>query len=73
MTGVDGPAVDPEVFKIEGRCCAIRLPGMTTLSGEGSLYKLTPEARGQLVRDGVFPLDNTASVSSEMDEKSEEK
>lgn len=67
MTESDGPAVDPDVFRVEGHCCAIRLPGMATLSGEGSLYKLTPDARAQLVRDGVLPSEDTVASSPNKD------
>lgn len=55
MVDVKGPAVDPDAFRVEGHCCAIRLPGVSKLEEGGALYRLTPEAQAQLVRDGVLP------------------
>lgn len=55
MSDIKGPSVDPATFRVEGHCCAIRLPGLATLEGGGTLYELTPEARAQLVKDGVLP------------------
>lgn len=69
MTDIKGPAVDPDVFRVEGHCCAIRLPGLATLGRDGSLYQLTPEARAQLIRDGVLPAGDAAVSSAENGEK----
>ena len=73
MTDIKGPSVDPEVFKVEGHCCAIRLPGLATLDGEGSLYNLTPEARAQLIKDGILSEADASIALSGIDNKSGEK
>lgn len=54
MTDIKGPAVDPESFRVEGHCCGIRLPVLKTLDGDGIRFELTPEARAELVAQGVL-------------------
>lgn len=65
-----GPAVDPEAFRVEGHCCAIRLPALSSLDGDGHLYRLTPEARAQLVREGVLPATDTTAATPAADNAS---
>jgi hypothetical protein len=55
MNEITGPAVDPEAFRVEGHCCGIRLPVLKTLTGQGIRFELTPEAKAQLVAEGVLP------------------
>lgn len=73
MVDVKGPAVDPDAFRVEGHCCAIRLPGMANLSGDGSLYRLTPEARAQLVREGVLPAADAKTALPRADIQADER
>ena len=55
MADIKGPTVDAEAFRAEGHCCGIRLPVLTTLTETGIPLELTPEARAQLVAEGVLP------------------
>lgn len=73
MSDVKGPAVDPDAFRVEGHCCAIRLPGMATLSSGGSLYQLTPEVRAYMVKEGILPLETAVSPPSAVDRETTEK
>lgn len=57
MSGIKGPAVDSEAFRVEGHCCGIRLPELQTLTEEGIPLQLTPEAKAQLVAEGVLPAE----------------
>lgn len=57
MSDIKGPAVDPEAFRVEGHCCGIRLPVMKTLTEDGIRFELTPEAKAQLIAEGVLPAD----------------
>jgi len=54
MTGIKGPAVDPEAFRVEGHCCGIRLPALQELTGEGIKFELSPETKAELVAAGVL-------------------
>ena len=53
MTGIKGPAVDPEAFRVEGHCCGIRLPVLKELTGQGIRFELSPEMKAELVADGA--------------------
>jgi hypothetical protein len=55
MTDLKGPAIDTEAFRAEGHCCGIRLPVLNTLTETGIPLVLTPEAKAQLVAEGVLP------------------
>lgn len=55
MADIKGPTVDIEAFRAEGHCCGIRLPTLNTLTETGIPLELTPEARAQLVAEGVLP------------------
>jgi hypothetical protein len=55
MADIKGPAVDTEAFRAEGHCCGIRLPALNTLTETGISLELTPEAKAQLVAEGVLP------------------
>jgi hypothetical protein len=55
MADIKGPAVDTEAFRAEGHCCGIRLPVLNTLTESGIPLELTPEARAQLIAEGVLP------------------
>jgi hypothetical protein len=55
MADIKGPTVDSEAFRAEGHCCGIRLPALNTLTETGIPLELTPEARAQLVAEGVLP------------------
>ncbi len=55
MADIKGPTVDTEAFRAEGHCCGIRLPALNTLTESGIPLELTPEARAQLIADGVLP------------------
>jgi hypothetical protein len=57
MSDIKGPAVDSEAFRVEGHCCGIRLPELQTLTEEGIPLQLTPEAKAQLVAEGVLPAE----------------
>ena len=59
MSYFKGPAVDPEAFRVAGHCCGIRLPVLKTLTDEdeGLRFELTPEARTQLVAEGLMRRD----------------
>jgi len=52
MTGIKGPAIDPEAFRVEGHCCGIRLPALKDLTGEGLRFEFSPETRAELVAAG---------------------
>jgi hypothetical protein len=54
MTGMKGPAVDPEAFRVEGHCCGIRLPVLKELAGEGIKFELSPEAKAEMIATGVL-------------------
>ena len=58
MTDIKGPTVDTEAFRAEGHCCGIRLRVLSTLTETGISLELTPEARAQLVAEGVLPDEN---------------
>jgi len=58
MSDTKGPAVDSDAFRVEGHCCGIRLPELQTLTEEGIPLQLTPEARAQLVAEGVLPAED---------------
>ena len=58
MADIKGPTVDIEAFRAEGHCCGIRLPVLNTLTETGIPLELTPEARAQLVAEGVLPDDS---------------
>ena len=58
MSDIKGPAVDSEAFRVEGHCCGIRLPELQALTEEGIPLQLTPEARAQLVAEGVLPAED---------------
>ena len=55
MADIKGPAVETEAFRAEGHCCGIRLPVLNTLTESGIPLQLTPEAKAQLVAEGVLP------------------
>ena len=55
MADVKGPTVDTEAFRAEGHCCGIRLPALNTLTEAGIPLELTPEAKAQLVAEGILP------------------
>ena len=55
MADIKGPTVDTEAFRAEGHCCGIRLPVLNTLTESGIPLQLTPEAKAQLVAEGVLP------------------
>lgn len=55
MNEIKGPAVDSEAFRVEGHCCGMRLPVLKTLTDRGIRFELTPEAKAQLVAEGVLP------------------
>jgi hypothetical protein len=55
MTDIKGPTVDTEACRAEGHCCGIRLPALNTLTETGIPLELTPEAKAQLVAEGVLP------------------
>jgi hypothetical protein len=55
MSDIKGPAVDSEAFRVEGHCCGIRLPVLRTLTDEGIRFELTPEAKAQLIAEGILP------------------
>ena len=58
MSGIKGPAVESEAFRVEGHCCGIRLPELQTLTEEGIPLQLTPEAKAQLIAEGVLPAED---------------
>jgi hypothetical protein len=58
MADIKGPTVDIEAFRAEGHCCGIRLPTLNTLTETGIPLELTPEARAQLVAEGVLPAES---------------
>jgi hypothetical protein len=58
MKDIRGPAGDPEAFRVEGHCCSIRLPVLTTLTDEGLRFELTPQARAELAVTGMRLPDN---------------
>lgn len=39
---------------MEGHCCGIRLPVLKTLDGDGIRFELTPEAKAELIAQGVL-------------------
>jgi len=55
MADIKGPTVDTEAFRAEGHCCGIRLPALNTLTESGIPLELTPEAKAQLVAEGILP------------------
>ena len=55
MADIVGPTVDADAFRAEGHCCGIRLPVLNTLTETGIPMVLTPEAKAQLVAEGVLP------------------
>ena len=55
MADIKGPTIDTEAFRAEGHCCGIRLPALNTLTETGIPLELTPEARAQLIAEGVMP------------------
>jgi hypothetical protein len=55
MADIKGPTVDTEAFRAEGHCCGIRLPALNTLTETGIPLELTPEAKAQLIAEGVLP------------------
>jgi len=55
MADIKGPTVDTEAFRAEGHCCGIRLPALNTLTEAGIPLELTPEAKAQLVAEGILP------------------
>ena len=55
MADINGPAVDTEAFRAEGHCCGIRLPVLNTLTESGIPLEITPEAKAQLIAEGVLP------------------
>jgi hypothetical protein len=63
MSDIKGPAVDSAAFRVEGHCCGIRLPELQTLTEEGIPLQLTPEAKAQLVVEGVLPADDRPDPS----------
>jgi hypothetical protein len=54
MADIKGPAIDADAFRAEGHCCGIRLPVLNTLTESGIPLQLTPEAKAQLVAEGVL-------------------
>jgi hypothetical protein len=58
MADIKGPTIDTEAFRAEGHCCGIRLPVLNTLTETGIPLELTPEARAQLIAEGVLPADD---------------
>ena len=51
---VKGPAIPEESFRVEGHCCAIRLPGLMT--PESSIdFTLSEAQRRQLEAEGLLP------------------
>lgn len=54
MADIKGPAIDADAFRVEGHCCGIRLPVLSTLTEASIPMELTPEARAQLVAEGVL-------------------
>ncbi len=54
MTDINGPAVDPESFRVEGHCCGIRLPALKELTGEGIHFEFSPDMKAELVAAGVL-------------------
>ena len=58
MSDIKGPTVDTEAFRAEGHCCGIRLPVLNMLTEAGIPLELTPEAKAQLVAEGVLPAGN---------------
>lgn len=61
MSEIRGPAIDAEAFRVEGHCCGMRLPVLSTLTDEGIRFELTPEARAELIAKGVLPGDDDRS------------
>ena len=55
MANIKGPTIDTEAFRAEGHCCGIRLPVLNTPAESGIPLALTPEAKAQLVAEGVLP------------------
>lgn len=55
MADLKGPTVDTEAFRAEGHCCGIRLPVLSTLTESGIPLELTPEAKAQLIAEGILP------------------
>jgi hypothetical protein len=47
--------VDSDAFRVEGHCCGIRLPVLKTLTDQGIRFELTPEAKAQLLAEGILP------------------
>jgi hypothetical protein len=58
MADIKGPSVDSEAFHVEGHCCGIRLPVLNTLTETGIPLDLTPEAKAQLIAEGVLPAED---------------
>lgn len=61
MSDIKGPAIDAEAFRVEGHCCGMRLPVLSTLADEGVRFELTPEAKAELIAKGILPVDDDRS------------
>jgi hypothetical protein len=61
MSDIKGPAIDAEAFRVEGHCCGMRLPVLSTLTDEGVRFELTPEAKAELIAKGILPVDDDRS------------
>ena len=70
MPELKGPAIDSEVFRVEGHCCGIRIPALLEPDSDGLRFELSPEKNevpepGQLSSlfasssEGTLPLSFT--------------
>lgn len=57
MAEIKGPAIATETFRVEGHCCAIRIPALMDLGSAGVQFELSPEIRAELVEAGIHPVE----------------
>ena len=45
MPQIKGPAIESEVFRVEGHCCGIRIPALQDPDSDGLRFEFSPENR----------------------------
>jgi len=58
MAEIKGPAIDSEVFRVEGHCCGIRIPALQDPDSDGLRIEFSPENRAAVLEAGMQPAEN---------------
>jgi hypothetical protein len=56
MSGIKGPAIASETFRVEGHCCGIRIPALMDQGSAGVQFEISPEVRAELLKAGIRPV-----------------